>query len=164
MPDTGAPWNIPYVDDSDLVRDFPAADEAQALAIAAGLTQSVQVRSLTMTGDQSINSATPTLITNSELTFTPVSAASKISIFALISVGGAQGGAQGDFTLRQGTTILGEAISVFFDSANDRTVYVASIADATNTSSRGYRVYGSRNGSTAMVVRNVFLMAIEFRP
>jgi hypothetical protein len=38
MPDTGAPWNIPYVADSDLVRDFPTADEAQALAIAAGLT------------------------------------------------------------------------------------------------------------------------------
>jgi hypothetical protein len=38
MPDTGAPWNIPYVEPADLVRDYPAADEAQALAIAAGLS------------------------------------------------------------------------------------------------------------------------------
>jgi hypothetical protein len=38
MADTGAPWNIPYVEPADLVRDYPAADEAQALAIAAGLS------------------------------------------------------------------------------------------------------------------------------
>ena len=38
MADTGAPWNIPFVEPTDLVRDYPAADEAQALAVAAGLT------------------------------------------------------------------------------------------------------------------------------
>jgi hypothetical protein len=37
MPDTGAPWNIPYIESSDVVRDYPAADEAQALAIVAAL-------------------------------------------------------------------------------------------------------------------------------
>jgi hypothetical protein len=43
MPDTGAPWNIPYVEPADLVRDYPAADEAQALAIDAGLTSANSV-------------------------------------------------------------------------------------------------------------------------
>ena len=38
MADTGAPWNIPYVEPTDLVRDYPAADEAQALAVAGHLT------------------------------------------------------------------------------------------------------------------------------
>ena len=38
MADTGAPWNIPFVEPTDLVRDYPAADEAQALAVAAGLS------------------------------------------------------------------------------------------------------------------------------
>ena len=38
MPDTGPPWNIPYVDDADLVRDYPQASEDLADAIAAGLS------------------------------------------------------------------------------------------------------------------------------
>jgi hypothetical protein len=38
MPDTGAPWNIPYVDPTDLVRDYPQASEDLADAIADGLT------------------------------------------------------------------------------------------------------------------------------
>jgi hypothetical protein len=37
MPDTGAPWNIPYVDPTDLVRDYPQASEDLADAVAAGL-------------------------------------------------------------------------------------------------------------------------------
>jgi hypothetical protein len=38
MPDTGLPWEIPYVDPTDLVRDYPQASEDLADAIAAGLT------------------------------------------------------------------------------------------------------------------------------
>jgi hypothetical protein len=41
MPDTGAPWNIPYVDPTDLVRDYPQASEDLADAIADGLTAAV---------------------------------------------------------------------------------------------------------------------------
>jgi len=37
MPDTGAPWNIPYADPTDLVRDWPALSEDVAEAIADGL-------------------------------------------------------------------------------------------------------------------------------
>jgi hypothetical protein len=37
MPDTGAPWNIPYVESTDLVSDWPADSLALANAIAAGL-------------------------------------------------------------------------------------------------------------------------------
>ena len=38
MPDTGPPWNIPYVDPADIVRDYPQASEDLADAIAAGLS------------------------------------------------------------------------------------------------------------------------------
>jgi hypothetical protein len=38
MPDTGLPWEIPYLDGTELVRDYPAASEALADAVAAGLT------------------------------------------------------------------------------------------------------------------------------
>ena len=37
MPDTGAPWNLPYPSPSDLVRDAPQAFEDLAVATAAGL-------------------------------------------------------------------------------------------------------------------------------
>ena len=37
MPDTGAPWNIPYVASSDLVSDWPTDSLALANAIDAGL-------------------------------------------------------------------------------------------------------------------------------
>jgi hypothetical protein len=38
MPDTGAPWNLPYPSPSDLVRDAPQAFEDLAVATAAGLS------------------------------------------------------------------------------------------------------------------------------
>jgi hypothetical protein len=38
MADTGAPWNIPFAEPSDLVRDWPALSEDVADAVAAGLT------------------------------------------------------------------------------------------------------------------------------
>ena len=34
MPDTGAPWNIPYVAASDLVADWPTDNQTMAEAIA----------------------------------------------------------------------------------------------------------------------------------
>jgi len=37
MPDTGAPWNIPYVESTDLVSDWPTDSLALADAIADGL-------------------------------------------------------------------------------------------------------------------------------
>jgi hypothetical protein len=37
MPDTGAPYNIPFADPTDLVRDWPALSEDVALAIVAAL-------------------------------------------------------------------------------------------------------------------------------
>lgn len=37
MGNTGAPYNIPYLESSTLLRDIPAADEAQAVAVAAAL-------------------------------------------------------------------------------------------------------------------------------
>ena len=38
MADTGAPWNIPFAEPSDLVRDWPGLSEDVADAVAAGLT------------------------------------------------------------------------------------------------------------------------------
>lgn len=40
MADTGAPWEIPYAEPGDLVRDWPALSEDVADAVADGLTAS----------------------------------------------------------------------------------------------------------------------------
>ena len=55
MADTGAPHFIPYVEPTDLVRDYPAADEASAFAVAAALDAAgglVAVKSAIFTGTQ----------------------------------------------------------------------------------------------------------------
>jgi len=38
MPDTGAPWNLPYVDPSNLVKDWPTDNQTQMQAVAAAIT------------------------------------------------------------------------------------------------------------------------------
>jgi hypothetical protein len=38
MPDTGLPWEIPYLDGTELVRDYPQASEDLAEAVAEALT------------------------------------------------------------------------------------------------------------------------------
>jgi hypothetical protein len=90
MPDTGAPWNIPYVEPSDLVRDYPAADEAQALAIAAGLTtaNSVirQVVQTVKTDTFSTTSTSFTDVTGLTVTITPSSATSKVLVLATVAI------------------------------------------------------------------------------
>ena len=90
MPDTGPPWNIPYVDDSDLVRDFPTADEAQARAIAAGLTAAggiKQVVQTVKTDTFSTTSTSFTTVTGLAVTITPSSASSKVLLLGLINSG-----------------------------------------------------------------------------
>jgi hypothetical protein len=93
MADTGAPWNIPYVEPSDLVRDYPAADEAQALAIAAGLTAAgnagigANVVSVAKTDTFVTTSTGFTSVTGLSLTITPSTDTSKILLIASVSLG-----------------------------------------------------------------------------
>jgi hypothetical protein len=116
MPDTGAPWNIPYVDDSDLVRDFPTADEAQALAIAAGLDDAyviAQVAQTVKTDTFSTTSVSYVDVTGLAATITPSRATSKVLIIAHVS--------QGDWS--QGSFIQivgGNADSYVGDAATSR--------------------------------------------
>jgi hypothetical protein len=92
MPDTGAPWNIPYVEPADLVRDYPAASEALGTAIAGGLT-AVEVAGLgtNVVGVTKLDAFTTTStsfvdITGFTATITPTSATSKVLIIASLAV------------------------------------------------------------------------------
>ena len=90
MADTGAPWNLPYVEPSDLVRDYPAADEAQALAVAAGLSAAgglVAVKSAIFTGVQtnSTGSGANFAVTDLTLTHEVADAANSVVLYAIVN-------------------------------------------------------------------------------
>jgi hypothetical protein len=90
MADTGAPWNIPYVEPADLVRDYPAADEAQALAIAAGLSDASIVKQVVTTTKTDTFSATNTNafvdVTGLSVTITCQSTSSRVVVVASVPV------------------------------------------------------------------------------
>jgi len=115
---TGAPWNIPYVEPSDLVRDYPAADEAQALAIAAGLSAAgnagIGDNAITTLKNNtfSTTSTSFTDVTGLAVTITPTTDTSKVLL--VVSVVGQINGATNQFgyiTLLRGSTSLISAAS-----------------------------------------------------
>jgi hypothetical protein len=92
MADTGAPWNIPYAEPSDLVRDWPALSEDVAEAVAAGLTAAgnagigSNVVQTVKTDTFQSTSETFATVTGLTATITPTSATSKILVIANISI------------------------------------------------------------------------------
>jgi len=93
MPDTGAPWNIPYVAGTDLVSDYPTDSLALANAIASGLDAAgpagiaSNVVQVVKTDTFTTSSATPVTITGLSATITPTSASSKVLVIAQVVMG-----------------------------------------------------------------------------
>jgi hypothetical protein len=121
MPDTGAPWNIPYVDPTDLVRDYPQASEDLADAVAAGLTAAgnagigsnvVQTYRITTFSTASTSYVD---ITDFDVTITPSSNTSKV----LLIVTGALGHSGTDVNQARvqfvrGSTVIGNTADDLF--------------------------------------------------
>jgi hypothetical protein len=87
MPDTGAPWNIPYVENADLVSDWPADSLLVANAVAAGLSAAsglVAVKHALFTGTQTNSTLTGAnfAVTDLTITHTLADAANKLIISA----------------------------------------------------------------------------------
>ncbi len=126
MPDTGAPWNIPYVDPTDLVRDYPQASEDLADAIADGLTAAgsagigANVVQAVKTDKFLSTSATFTTITGLSATITPSSDTAKVLVIAQISHGVGRAGDAFAFRIAGGNagTYVGDA-----DASRTRAVF-----------------------------------------
>jgi len=92
MPDTGAPWNIPYVAGTDLVSDWPTDSQTLAEAIADGLDDASvagigpNVVQAVKTDTFSTSSTSYTDVTGLTVTITPTSATSKILLIADLTV------------------------------------------------------------------------------
>jgi hypothetical protein len=97
MADTGAPWNIPYVEPADIVRDYPTDSEALADAIADGLDAAgglVAVKHALFTGTQTNSTASGAnfAVTNLSITHTLADAANKLIISAYFGAAGNSSG------------------------------------------------------------------------
>jgi len=97
MPDTGAPWNIPYVASTDLVSDWPADSLALANAIDAGLDAAgnagigSNVVSVTKTDQFTTTSTSFVDITGLTATINVSDASSKVLVQAFAEVGNDSG-------------------------------------------------------------------------
>ena len=122
MPDTGSPWNIPYVEAADLVRDWPADSLLVANAVAAGLTAAnglVAVKSAIFTGTQTNSTAAGAnfAVTDLSITHEVADASNKLIISAFFgAAASSQGAAPVGIAVDDGTSLI--AIG---DAAGSRT-------------------------------------------
>lgn len=135
MPDTGAPWNIPYVEAADLVSDWPADSLALANAIDAGLDAAgglVDVKSAIFTGTQSNSTAASGnfAVTDLSITHEVADASNKLIISAFIGAAGTSVGVGNvGIAVHDGTSLI--AIG---GSPGTRTAVTAGGYVAANTS------------------------------
>ena len=133
MPDTGAPWNIPYVESADLVSDWPADSLALANAIDAGLDVAgglVAVTSAlkTDTFSASVTAGNNTAITDLSITHTMANASNKLLLIAFVGMA-ANSGTYNETAIgiADGGTLIGVGAT-----AGSRTEVGAGGIDATN--------------------------------
>jgi hypothetical protein len=162
MPDTGAPWNLPYPAPSDLVRNGPAQFEALADAVADGLTSSLIIPSQVITTTNfTTSSDTFVDLTGVTITVTPSAATNR---FLLMFTANNQNTSTNSnyFQFQRDATLLFEEVE---DEAAAATApsSVAMMFDeeATNTTERTYKVMARRSGGTMTVLNSAFVV-IEY--
>jgi hypothetical protein len=166
MADTGAPWNLPYPLDTDLVRDGAQAIEDLAVAVASGLDAAgglVQFKFVTETTDQSTSSTSLTTLPGASITITPQDAANNIymAVFGTITIGAIS---TGTFRFRRDTTDLFEDMDQAVLSAGTRANLSGFfVENAASTSSRDYLVR-YKTGTNTVTVQNYTFVVAEVRP
>lgn len=92
MPDTGAPWNIPYVAGTDLVGDWPTDNQQQAEAIADALDGAFFVKQLVSTLKKNTFSESTGSgnisgdVTDLTVTITPSDATSRLLVTGVVAI------------------------------------------------------------------------------
>jgi len=133
MPDTGAPWNIPYVAGTDLVSDWPTDSQTLAEAIADGLDDASLIKQVVQTVKTDTFTTTSKTfgdITGLTASITPATATNKVLIVASLELGQTAtanwgyhvrlaGGNAGNYV---GTGTLGNRIASAHSFLNDTAV------------------------------------------
>ena len=147
MPDTGAPWNIPYVAGTDLVRDWPTDSQTLAEAVADGLDAAgglVAVKHALFTGTQTNSTAAGAnfAVTDLSITHTLADASNKLIISAYF---GAAANTQ-------------QEASVGIAVADDGTLIgVGDAAGSRSRTSAGGRVAGTQDNLTVTMPSITFV-------
>ena len=157
MADTGAPHFIPYVEPTDLVREYPAADEASAFAVAAALDAAgnagigSNVVQTVKTDTFTTASTSFVAVTGLAVTITPTSNASKVLVSGFVNWNRRRSASQGaTMRLMRGATpiAVGDAVGSRLQSTasaglvtNDRGSGVWSFEFLDSPSTDGATVY-----------------------
>jgi hypothetical protein len=113
MADTGAPWNIPYAEPAELVRDWPALSEDVAEAVAAGLSLAgglVEMKHVvkTNTFSASLTTGENAAVTDLSITHEVADVANKLVLIASLGVVGSSDGlARTGVAFHDGTGLIG---------------------------------------------------------
>ena len=112
MPDTGAPWNIPYVAGTDLVADWPTDSQTLAQAIADGLDLAgnlIDVKTAITTSTQTNSTAAGASfdITGLTITHAVADAANKVILMGHTMAGTNGGRSSVGCAFYDGTNLLG---------------------------------------------------------
>jgi len=129
MPDTGAPWNIPYVAGTDLVSDWPTDSQTIAEAVADGLDGAfslVDVKSVVLTSvfSASVTAGASTLVTGLTIDHACADAANKVVLFTSCPGANSDNGYH-NIALNAGGTLLNLG-----DAASNRTRVATAIQTA----------------------------------
>ena len=165
MPDTGAPWNLPYPAASDLVKDGAAAIQSLAEDVADGLDNASlvkQVKQVVTTTNFTTSSATAVDLTGVTVTVVPSDATNRIVMFFTCNHSNGASGNENYFQFRRDTTDLFEE-NAFEVSSNGGKVAAAMVFDevASSTASRTYSIRTRTQGNT-MTVSNSTLIVMEY--
>ncbi len=168
MADTGAPWNIPFVSPTDNPRVFPAADEAQALAIAAGLSAAGVFKQIvqTVVVDTFVSSSTTFVdVTGYTATITPEDDANLVLVRVVVNTGHSANNAISNYTVTDSSnnvlfspTSPGNRVAAFqpaATSAGQQAPAVIEFIHAPGVASAfTYKVRGKANAGTWYVNRS----------
>jgi hypothetical protein len=136
MADTGAPWNIPFAEPSDLVRDWPALSEDVADAVAAGLSNVPiqQVIQTVKTDTFSTSSTSFVDVTGLDVTITPSTNTAKVLV--VVDIGWSVVNSRAIWRL-----VGGNAGDYVGDAAGSRTPGVGFIYALTGTGGSADRLF-----------------------
>jgi hypothetical protein len=138
MPDTGAPWNLPYPAPSDLVRNGPAQFEALADDVAAGLTKAFITPSRVITTTNfTTTSATMVDLTGVTVTVTPRAATNRFLLMFTANTENS-GNNNNFFQFQRDATLLFEEVEVYVANSLTMECRCSMMFDeeATNTTER----------------------------
>ena len=172
MPDTGAPWNIPFLDGTELVRAYPDFSEDLADAVAAGLTAAgnagIGSNVVSAEQDTSVTTTSSTFTsTNLSAIITPSSDASKVLVIVSLHASLFADSGRGvisEFRILRGASVVQMGSIYHFAAgggADGRTSHQMILlaldepaSDSTLTYSVDFRTATTGNGRTVEVHRD----------